>query len=139
MNIKSLVSNFTVINHKQIRKFILVGMCAVVIDFSLYQIIVLSTDLPISISKGTSFICGTLFSYYFNRSWTFAYTASFYKSMLKFFTLYAITLLLNISVNSIALENIGNFQYGFYISFLLATLSSAICNFTGMKFLVFNK
>jgi putative flippase GtrA len=123
----------------QLRKFIVVGIFTVLIDFSIYQLILFYDLTSISYAKGISFITGTIFSYSVNKTWTFLHKSDYLRSSLKFIALYMTTLFLNININLLCLDALGNFEYAIYISFIVATGSSALCNFLGMKIIVFKR
>ena len=121
----------------QLKKFLIVGFLTALLDFSIYQII-LSFDLTsISYAKGISFVCGTIFSYAFNKTWTFLHISNYFRTSIKFIILYMTTFFLNVNINSIFLNILGGYEYAIYISFIVATACSALCNFLGMKLIVF--
>ena len=123
----------------ELKRFLIVGLLTVAIDFSIYQIILSYNISSVTIAKGTSFVCGTLFSYCVNKIWTFTYTSNYMDSAFRFIILYSTTLFLNVNINLLFLEILHDYQYSFYLSFLIATASSAVCNFLGMKMVVFKK
>ena len=54
----------------KIVRFVLVGGCSTGIDFVIY--VLLSMQIPITISKGISMISASVFSYFVNKQYTFA-------------------------------------------------------------------
>ena len=117
--------------------FIAIGICTVIIDYLTYSAILTYTALNKEKAKGISFVAGTLFAYFGNRSLTFAKKIHLKKSFVYFLILYLITLFLNILINSFILKIIGESYLGYKIAFLVATAFSAASNFIGMKFFVF--
>ena len=53
----------------KIVRFVLVGGCSTGIDFVIY--VLLSMQIPITISKGISMISASVFSYFVNKQYTF--------------------------------------------------------------------
>jgi putative flippase GtrA len=122
---------------KEIKMFIVIGICTVIIDYLTYSSILTYTALNKEKAKGLGFVAGTLFAYFGNRSLTFSKKTHRKKSFMYFSTLYLMTLFLNILINSFVLKIIGESYLGYKIAFLIATAFSATLNFFGMKFFVF--
>lgn len=121
----------------QLKKFLIIGFLTVLLDFSIYQIILFLDLVSMSYAKGISFVAGTLFSYVFNKTWTFLHVSNYLRTSIKFIILYMTTLFLNVYINSIFLNILDTYEYAIYISFIVATACSALCNFLGMKLIVF--
>ena len=121
---------------KEVRFFLLVGVLTVLIDYLVYFI---SRKLIINISqaKALGFMTGTFFSFLANRNITFRNQNNIWDHLYKFFILYSGTLFLNVTINNSLLNWFSNFDYKVQLSFLIATLTSAIINFIGMKYFVF--
>ena len=122
---------------KELKIFILIGVCTVIIDYLTYSAILTYTLSNKEIAKGVSFIVGTIFAYFGNRSITFSNTSHHKNSFIYFLVLYLTTLFLNIFINSYILKVAGETFVGYKIAFLVATVFSAASNFIGMKFFVF--
>ena len=122
---------------RQIRTFIIVGCFTVLIDFLVYQSLLLTDSLTVEIAKGGGFVVGTCFAYFANRAWTFRIEKSSRFSIWKFLILYPITLVINVAINSAALVVLAESAIEIYVAFGLATMVSASLNFVGMKYLVF--
>jgi putative flippase GtrA len=120
-------------------RFLIVGTLTVVIDFSTYQGLRFFELLDIDTAKLLGFILGTIFSYIVNKLWTFRKRGKddFSKSLPLFLLLYAFTMWINVSLNSLVLNALIGVAYSIGIAFLCATFVSALVNFIGMKFLVF--
>lgn len=122
---------------REVSLFLIVGGTTVLVDFASYQLLLLSGVLDIDFAKATSFLIGTIFAYFANRFWTFSHKSPAHRSIARFAVLYASTLAVNVGVNALALQwyqGIGAIQ----LAFLFATGTSAVLNFIGMKFFVFN-
>ena len=124
---------------KEISVFVIVGILTVLIDFSVYQLLIWATNWGTHESKGAGFLAGTLFSYLTNRLWTFGATNSDHSSIWKFITLYGATLTINIGTNGLIIAVLTNINHHKLVAFILATGLSAFINFLGMKFYVFRK
>jgi len=136
--------------NKQLIKFTLIGILAVLTDLLFYfiflQIIpekVLSFLSTEALSKGLSFICGIFVTYNLNKYWTWRQRDRSHTRLIKFSSLYSASLLLNVTVNSVTLYALHNFENlaflpkKYLIAFVAATGSSAMFNFVGQKFWVF--
>lgn len=135
---------------KQLIKFTLIGIFAVLVDLIFYytfmhtlpekETLLLDKN---DISKTISFICGSIVTYNLNKFWTWKQKDRSNVRFAKFFSLYLISLFLNVGVNKgalIAFENIEALQsipYKYFIAFVAATGFSAIFNFAGQKVWVF--
>lgn len=117
----------------QLLRFIVAGCSAVLTDMIVYYI--LKTFIEPSIAKTLSFLAGTLLSYFVNKFWTFEKTSKSKIEMLKFISLYLVTLCINVTINYLILRLSDNTLIGF----LSATGTSTILNFIGMKWWVFTK
>jgi putative flippase GtrA len=119
--------------------FIIVGSLTVLVDFLSYRGLVEGLVIQVDIAKGSSFLIGTIFAYFMNRTWTFGRVTHFSGTAWRFITLYAITLGANVLVNTWALDMFRHASAVVQWAFLLATGVSAALNFVGMKWFVFKK
>lgn len=136
---------------KQLIKFGLIGLLAVLVDLCAYYIFLqilpknvlanlLSNE---AIAKTFSFLCGMSVTYTFNKLWTWKEKTKSKKRFVKFVILYGTSLLLNVGANSLflyILHNIPPFEllpFKYLLAFIGATGISAILNFSGQKFWVF--
>ncbi|MCL6274284.1 GtrA family protein [Muricauda sp. 2012CJ35-5] len=121
------------ITQRQLSKFVFSGVIAVVVDFGVYYMA--NNYLGHNLSKGLSFLSGSVVAYLLNKFWTFEAKEFSGSQMFRFFFLYGMTLAINVFVNKFVLATIGNVLFGF----LCATAASTILNFLGQKFWVFKK
>ena len=148
MSTKSL-SNITLLQ-KQLIKFTLIGVLAVLVDLTCYYIFlnVLPENLRFGfdiedLSKAMSFLCGMSVTYTLNKLWTWKSKTKSKKRVLNFTILYGSSLLINVITNSTTLdllhevEILKNLDYKYLIAFIVATGISASVNFIGQKFWVF--
>jgi len=122
---------------RQAARFLLVGISAVVIDFVVYRLL-LSFSVPTAPAKISGFITGAVFAYFANRIFTFESESRRKRTEIaKFIGVYAMTMLANVAINSLAISLFAFGKYSIDIAFVLATGTSAALNFIGMKFFVF--
>jgi len=120
---------------KQFFIFIIVGITTVSIDYVSYLFIFYLFDIVI-LAKMIGYMLGTSFSFLANKKWTFADKGKEYNQVVKFLILYIFTMAVNSAVNTLALEFFSG-PSSINKSFVLATMTSAILNFIGMKFYIF--
>ena len=121
---------------KEIRYFLIIGILTVLIDYLVYF---LSRKFIINTSqaKAFGFISGTVFAFLANRNITFKNHSNICGHLYKFLILYSVTLFINITINNNLLNWLTDFHFKIQVSFLVATTTSAIINFIGMKYFVF--
>jgi putative flippase GtrA len=120
----------------QVIRFLLVGGSTVILDFLVYKILLFW--LMTSQAKSIGYICGALYSYQFNRTWTFKAEKTSFRQILGFTILYTANMAINVWVNTKSLSLLPLFlQWRMNLAFIIATGVSATINFMGMKLLVF--
>ena len=116
---------------KELKRFLVAGISAVGTDLIAYYILLnyLNTD----ISKGVSFLLGTIVAFFINKYWTFEKKEKSHREIVQFGILYTFTLGANIVTNKFILD-IYNITL---LAFLIATGVSTVMNFIGQKWWVF--
>ena len=116
---------------KELKRFLVAGICAVTIDLITYYLLLdfLSHD----IAKAISFVLGTIFAFLINKYWTFEKHKKSYKEVFQFGVLYIVTLGLNVLTNKMVIDN----TQMVFLAFLMATGASTVLNFIGQKWWVF--
>lgn len=122
---------------RELSVFLIVGVLAVVIDFSAYRGLLHAGVKEIELAKAAGFFVGTLFAYFANRYWTFGHAQHQAGSVWRFVMLYASTLAANVFVNSMMLALLQDATGALQLAFFVATAVSASLNFIGMKIFVF--
>lgn len=128
---------------RELKRFLIAGMSAVMTDLLTYQILL--TMLAVSLSKGMAFCAGSTVAFLVNKYWTFTHNGIVdgdkghdetfdYVELSKFICLYCVTLMANVVVNGWVISKLEGMVY---FAFLMATATSTILNFIGMKFWVF--
>ena len=129
---------FKILFNNEYLKFLFVGVTTVILDYIFYRIF--SSFFSIDGSKIISFAIGTIYSYNLNKNFTFQIKKSKIIFFFKFILIYIIGLFINVTINKFTLFYLAEiFYYKLQLAFLIATISSAIFNFLGMKFFVFKK
>ncbi|MCZ2129576.1 MAG: GtrA family protein, partial [Bacteroidia bacterium] len=113
----------------------------------------------LSIAKALGFIVGSFYTFFLNKFWTWKDKRKTGITQLsKFFTIYGVSLFINVAVNELFLQIVPNFELFTQINnplkesifeitfqldklfaFVCATIASAIWNFFGQKYWVFRK
>ncbi|MBO7484682.1 MAG: GtrA family protein [Spirochaetaceae bacterium] len=119
---------------REILKFIVGGGSAVLVDYILYRLL-MDLGLPVSISKGISYVTGAAVGFVINKLWTFESKQFSSIEVVKYILLYACSACANAGVNKFILW-LFNWQL---FAFLCATGVSTVMNFLGQKFFVFVK
>ncbi len=118
---------------RQLAKFVVSGVIAVAVDFGVYYFS--NNYTGHNVSKGISFLTGSIVAYLLNKFWTFETKEFSGTQLFRFFFLYVTTLAINVLVNNEVLNLFKSVLFGF----LFATGASTILNFLGQKFWVFKK
>lgn len=122
------------IMESRIIRFIMVGGCSTLIDFIIY--ILISIWMDISVSKGISMICSSVFSYFANKIFAFSNKEKTNISLLvKFYIVFAANFLVNMGMNRLVYEMTANK----IIAFILATICGMSVNYLGQRLIVFVK
>ncbi|MBC7426198.1 MAG: GtrA family protein [Bacteroidia bacterium] len=159
---------------KQISKFLIVGVSAVLVDMVVYYS--LSGVFPeetgrinmgsklfiitgVMIAKAIGFISGSVFTYYFNKIWTWRHKEKTNKTLLyKFGVIYGISFICNTLINQLSLNAIPDFTFTSlinyadgnstpllsfkgdkFLAFFFATVFSALFNFVGQRLWIFKQ
>lgn len=141
---------------KQLTKFIISGILAVGVDFTVYY--VLSQFLDPSLSKAISFCSGMVVTYNMNKFWTWKQPEKDNKRLMLFSVLYAVALIVNVAMNNLMLDSLPNHTLNFsYVNdlnevikgivvgvdklaaFVIATGASVVLTYIGQKYWLFRE
>ena len=117
----------------EIYRFLIVGICSVLIDFIFYYFFIYINLFDPDNSKRISFIIGAIFAFYANRSYVFKVID---KKIIQYFS-FAFLYFASFSLNSIVHDFVLLKSEILLVSFLVATMVSTIINFCGQKFIIF--
>jgi len=141
---------------KQLTKFIISGILAVGVDFTVY--FALSQFLDPSISKAISFCSGMVVTYNMNKFWTWKQPEKNNKRLGLFTILYAVALAVNVGTNNLMLSSLPNYTFNFMLNsdtneiiksivigvdklaaFVIATGASVTLTYIGQKYWLFKE
>ncbi|MDN5918425.1 MAG: GtrA family protein [Pseudonocardia sp.] len=97
----------------------------------------LHLGLVVPVSKGISFILGTTTAYLLNRRFTFTGETGGRGRFAGFVALYAVTLAVNIGVNSLALALLPQIAFQTTIAWVIAQGTATVINFVMLRTVVF--
>ncbi|WP_374591754.1 GtrA family protein [Aquabacterium sp.] len=123
---------------RELTVFLLVGVTTVLVDYASYTLLGVC-GAQLDVAKAAGFLIGTVFAYFANRHWTFGHREAASGSVVRFALLYGVTLAANVLVNAWFLKVLAGQSWGRQGAFVVATGTSAVLNFLGMKFLVFRQ
>lgn len=118
----------------QAMRFGVVGVGTLVLDYVTYRLLLLV--VPVSLAKACGFVVGTLAAYLINRSFTFGHAGG-RRAAASFLGLYAVTLVLNVAVNAVALRVLDGVPGQITLAFAIAQAVTSTANFFGMRHVVF--
>ena len=116
---------------REITLFLIVGAIATSIDFLVYFVLV-DFEVTKDIAKSISFLSGVLVGYLGNVNITFQDAV---PRPSRYLFVYALSLLINVSMNSISYSVTENGL----LSWILATASSTTFNYLGLRHFVFTQ
>ena len=125
----------TIVQNREIIKFIVVGVLAVLIDGTTYALMVRAIGFDHGLSKRVSFILGSIWAFFAQKHYTFNSPAPARKEIVLFSILYITTYYLNGLIHDLTWE-VSALDW---LSFLTATATSTVINYLGQKFVVFHK
>ena len=126
--------------NKQFRSFFIVGIIAFSIDISFYYFLT-SIEVSVNISKGISFLLGTVFGYFVNSIFTFKVLSLRTILFLRYLGVYILSMILNIFINEQVFiflqKSMITDQMVKLFSVIFATICSMIFNFVSLKLYVY--
>jgi putative flippase GtrA len=120
----------------QLTRFVLVGGLSAIVDYGTYQLF-LSLGVWVHVAKAMSFVLGTTTAYLLNRRWTFNNAAGGGGSVAKFAVLYTVTFFVNIGVNALMLQVLGDFRWHVTVAWIIAQAVATVINFVMLRTVVF--
>lgn len=114
-------------------RFLVVGSTSVLIDLAVYQLLTAAGLSPHG-AKGISYVTGMLFGFVANKLWAFESKRKSAAEPVTYLLLYTATLGVNVGLNALALPVAGS-----VFAFLVATGTTTILNFAGLRWITFRK
>lgn len=121
-----------------LKRFTVTGGLTVALDAVVYASLV-RLGVPIDGSKALGLIAATIFAYFVNRFWAFNDARASSARVLSFLSLYASAIVLNVVVNKLSIHALSQSSWGLIVSWFLATGSSSVLNYVGMRYFVFRR
>lgn len=118
----------------KIMRFVIVGGLSTLIDFVIYML--LSNHIDITVSKMTSMTIASVFSFFVQKNWTFSNKNDVGVKMVS---LFIVSQLINIGVNTATNTLCFNLTANKIISFVIATGVAMIVNYLLQNYIVFRK
>ena len=123
------------INQKKlILRYALIGGISSLLNYSIFFFLLNYLNVYYLISSSIGFILSVLFSYYFNRTWTFRSTVEIKSSIILYFLLYTFSLFFGLLVLFYLVEVC---RISENISNAVALIISAGINYLASKYLIF--
>ena len=123
--------------HQHLTRFLVMGSASVLTDFGVYWLLGTRAGFSREFGKGLSYLSGVLIGFVGNKYWTFESRRKSWTEPASYLAIYAITLLVNIGVNRLALTWLGADKT--LDAFLVATGITTVLNFLGMRFITFRR
>jgi putative flippase GtrA len=120
-----------------LRRFLVVGTLAVLVDGSVYYALAAGLNFGTSIAKAVSYLAGVAVGFLLNKRWTFASARPAPGEAATYLALYAVTLGVNVVCNRAMLALVGVEWSA--LAFLVATGVTTALNFLGMRLVTFRK
>ena len=123
----------------QIGRFIVIGSLSAATDLGSYYLFT-ALGMHVGVAKGISFLLGMALGWVGNKFWTFASHKRDLAEPLTYLFWYAATLGLNVLVNAVSYWALSTFltdDWAKASAAILATGTSAIANFIGLRWIVF--
>jgi putative flippase GtrA len=125
----------------QIIRFAVIGGLSVAIDGLVY--VMLHARLGHNQGKAISYIVGMIFGFFGNKFWTFESTQKSAREPILYAMFYLFTLTVNVVLNSACLDWItrsgAQENVSQALAFLIATGTTTILNFLGLKYIAFRR
>ncbi len=121
---------------RQVSRFLVIGSASVAVDFVVYTLLT-AGGLAHAASKLLSYVAGMVAGFAGNKFWTFRSARRSVGEPLSYVLLYAVTLAVNVGVNSLALTVLGGEHA--LLAFLAATGVTTVLNFLGLHCLTFRR
>lgn len=125
----------------QILRFVIIGGLSVVMDGVVY--LALSPHLGQIQGKAVSYIVGMIFGFFGNKFWTFESSQKSAREPILYATFYLFTLIVNVVLNSACVElftRLGSLEsVSQAVAFLIATGTTTVLNFLGLKYIAFRR
>lgn len=131
LNFLSKIRFYIKTNFHEIFRFLLIGGTAFFIDLVVYYVLLLV--IPMVYAKAVSFVSATIFTFVFNKLWTFKQNRFSKSEILRFILYYIFSMFINTSVNRMVFLVTGVKP----LAFMMATGVCMVLNYFCLKYFVF--
>ena len=121
---------------KQLRRFLIIGGISTLISYSVFLASIHLLSLHYIFANILAFIISIIFSYNFNKRWSFEAAQQQRSHLLGYLTLYLTSLVVGTVILRTVVEFFGIIPE---IAFIISLFFTTTMNFFGIKFLVFKK
>jgi putative flippase GtrA len=119
----------------QFYKFIVVGVVATLVNYSIFYILLEFLKINYLISSAFGFLFGMVIGYFLNRKWTFQIEIKTTNAeIIKYFLVYTFSLILSLIFLKITVDA---FKINAKIANFFALILTTFTNFIGIKITVF--
>ncbi len=121
----------------QFIRFVIVGAVCTIINYAVFFSLHSLLQVNYTLASAIGYCVGLVFGYLLNRNWTFKLQRSEqdrHKEMIAYLVVYTITLLISLAFLRLLVEWL---QVNVLLANFFTIGLSTICNFTGLKLVVF--
>ncbi len=119
---------------RQAMVFVLIGLTSTVLNYLIFLIFFAIFSINYLLSAGIGFMAGVVFGFGFNKTLTFSSNEKINKSLPKYFLVYLISLIFNITLLKIFVDLLN--LNPIFANFILLPILTII-NFFGTKIIAF--
>lgn len=121
---------------KQLKRFLIIGIIATLISYSVFVISIRLLSLHYIIANILAFLLSIIFSYNLNKHWSFGVTTQQKSHIIQYLTLYLTSLVVGTIILHITIDSFGIIPE---IAFIISLFFTTTINFIGTKFFVFKE
>jgi putative flippase GtrA len=126
-------------NRRYLIRFLVIGACSTTIDLGAYLLLAQLGGVAPAVAKTCSYLTGMTPGFLGNKFWTFGSKRRTFSEPAIYFSLYVLTLLVNVVLNSAALAVLGRSLSLKLAAFVLATTVTTMLNFLGLRLIAFRQ